>query len=162
MTSEGVIEGHVGRLREIKMGKHSFESPIASFTKNQTKGNNRSSVGMGLLNRFDMIVDFQGGTLFIKPNRSFTENFEYDMSGIKITSANENEFIINYVQANSPAAKAGINVGDKLLAINGKDLTDQNYQGAASIFKKKPRKVTLKILRGSETKEISYSLIRFI
>ncbi len=160
--SGGEIKGNVGRTRTVQIGSYTFEEPIASFTSDQFEGKNRGSVGMGLLSRFNFIVDFHGATLYLKPNRLFGKSFEFDMSGIKITPEGD-KFFISYVQKDSPAAKVGLQVGDQVLAINGTELTAKNFTEESSVFASKPdKKVTLRILQRGTESEVTFRLIRFI
>lgn len=160
--SSGELLGHVARTRTISLGKYDFEEPIASFTSRQDAEKNRGSIGMGLLNRFNMIVDFHGATLYLKPNRRFNENFEFDMSGIKI-APNGDKFFLSYVQAGSPAEKAGLQVGDQVLEINREAITPDNYTEITSVFSSKPdKKITLKILQRDKESEVTFRLTRFI
>ncbi len=160
--SNGEIKGKVGRTRTVRIGNYEFEEPIASFTSTQVEGKNRGSVGMGLLGRFNFIVDYHGATLFLKPNRLFGKSFEFDLSGIKI-SPDGDKFFISYVQKDSPAAKVGIQVGDQVLAINGTVLTAENFTEESSVLASKPdKKITLKVLQRGKESEVSFKLVRFI
>lgn len=162
VSSGGKMIGYVGRIREIKIGEFAFESPIGSFTDQQERGQNRASIGMGLLNRFDFIIDFQGATLFLKPNRSFSDNFEYDMSGFKVDKVN-GAYVVNFVQENSPAKRAGLQAEDRILSINDLELTEDNFETAYAIFKKRPnQKVNVLVERRGEQKTISFKLVRFL
>lgn len=159
----GDVYGAVGRVREIVIGKSRFENALASFTKDQINGMDRSSVGMGLLSRFNMIVDFQGGTIYLRPNKTFTKLFEFDLSGIKISPIGDGRFYIDFVQQGSPAAQAGLQVGDQVVSINEAVLTDENFAKTVLQLNDRPdKKITLKILQGDVQKEVSFKLIRFI
>ena len=162
VSGAGEVGGYIGRVREVKLGSNVFEEPIASFTKEQEKDKNRGSIGMGFLSRMNMIVDFQGGTLFLKPSRSFGKTFEYDLSGIKINTVGE-AFYIRYVQKGSPAEKVGINTGDQLVAVNGERLTSKNFNKVVSVFSSKVgKKITLTLSKDGTETEVTFKLMRFI
>ncbi len=156
------VEGHIGRVREVKIGEFVFEDAIASFTKEQTKEVNRGSVGMGLLSRLDMIIDFRGKRMLVKQSKNSIKGFEYNLSGIKISMEGE-QYFIRYVQKGSPSEEAGIVVGDQLMAVNGEKLSSKNFNEVVSMFSKKPdKKITLTLLKDGLKKDISFRLVRFI
>ncbi|MCP4459363.1 MAG: PDZ domain-containing protein [Cytophagales bacterium] len=162
VSGSGDIGGHVGRVREVKIGEYTFEEPVTSFTNEQTKDVNRGSIGMGILGRLDMIIDFQGKRILVRPGKMYGKGFEHDMSGIKIAIEGD-KFFIRYVQKESPAEKVGIVVGDQLLAVNGEQLTNENFNKVSSIFSKKPdKKITLTFLKDGAEVEVSFKLVKFI
>ena len=164
MGPEGPIQGYVGRVRELSVGGEVFENVIASFTKGEVgKSKETGSVGMGVLSRFDMCVDYGGGKLYLKKNKDFSKSFEYDLSGMRVDADGEMRFNVTHVIANSPASKAGLKVGDQVISIQGEKLTNKNFNKLLRIFlEKEGRRVKMEILQSGERKEVSLILSRLI
>ena len=86
----GDIHGYKARIDYLKIGKYEFEKIITSFpdsasTRNLNSNNERlGSLGAEVLRRFDQIFDYKNKTLYLKPNKNFKEDFNYDKSGIQL------------------------------------------------------------------------------
>lgn len=160
----GPIEGYVGRVRGMQLGDYSFEDVIASFTKNEV-GNKKEtgSIGMGILSRFDMCVDYLDGKMYIKKNKEFNKSFEYDLSGMRVDTEDDEVFRVTHLVSDSPASKAGVQVGDRVVSIQGQALNNENFNELLSIFlEKESKRVKIEIDRGGEVREVSFVLRRLI
>lgn len=164
MGPTGQITGYVGRVREFKMGDAEFENVVASFTKNVIgKGNETGSIGAGILSRFDLIIDYSGNRMLIRRNKKYGSDFEYDLSGMRVDSDGGGNFFVAHVIPNSPAAKAGIKEGDRVLSIQGQALTENNLNELLKVFlEKKGRRVKMEIEKDGRATEVSFTLIRLI
>jgi C-terminal processing protease CtpA/Prc len=83
----------------------------------------QGNIGCELLKRFTVVIDYSRNYVMLKPNKQYyREGFERDMSGIELRAKGENfrTFIIEKLQAGSPAAAAGLMPGDEILSMNGK------------------------------------------
>ena len=123
----GEIVGKFGRLPQICFGKFCLKNPVVSFPDSasiaQIVGNSDrdGTVGSQLLSRFNYVIDYGKKMFYFKPNGNFSNPFKYNVAGIEITQ------IIPFVPQtevwlvweNSPAARAGIKVGDQIVEING-------------------------------------------
>ena len=70
---------------------------------------------------------------------------------------------IEAVTPDSPAEKAGLLVGDFILAVDGEDVTEYDSAKIASLIKNSGKKsVTIKIVRGEEEKEFTIDLKELI
>ncbi len=159
----GRVEGHIGRVREFMLGKYRMENPLASFTKSQYS--ETGSIGMGILSRFDVVFDYSRETLYLKKNKDFSRSFEYDMSGVTIeaTGPSANQFLITNVLDNSPAKRASVQVGDQVIAINGKKISPDNLDELLAPFSNKPGKtIELTMLKNNEEVKITFRLARMI
>jgi predicted aspartyl protease len=70
-------------------------------------------VGSEILRRFTATFDYPASRLFLEPNASLDEPFEFDLSGLFLM-AGEGVEVFSVVEG-SPAAEAGIQAGDRIL-----------------------------------------------
>lgn len=168
----GEVLGHVGRLRNLNIDEFSLENPLATFAKpehisknDETKKYGDGSIGQGVLQRFNVIYDFHHSKIYLKKNNSFSDLFEYDMSGLSIAVKNEKDysFSVKSLRKGSPAEESGLKEGDVILLINDDPLTIENYGQYLNLFlTREGKKVTFVVKRGQERIECSYRLARFI
>ncbi|MEM6298829.1 MAG: PDZ domain-containing protein [Bacteroidota bacterium] len=130
----GDIQGHLGRVDGLLLGKYLLPKPIVAFPDSASAqeifgvGERNGALGGEILRRFTVIFDYPNKQLILTPNRSFSDPFEYNMTGLEIVKpmAFLPYFEVSVVDADSPAARAGVQVGDQLVEVNNiraKDLT---------------------------------------
>ncbi|PIB37208.1 hypothetical protein BFP72_18240 [Reichenbachiella sp. 5M10] len=167
----GDIEGHLGRVSNVKVGKYDFDNAIVSFPiagdygASIKRGSRQGTMGSEFLSRFNVIFDYFSGTLYLKKSKHYAREFEYDMSGMTLMAhgTSFNKFRVNAVRHNSPAYHAGVKVGDIIESINGFDFQDLMLSGATTMLRhKEGKKITLRIIRGEEDFKTSFKLERYI
>jgi hypothetical protein len=122
----GEIEGVVGRIRHVNIGKFQLETPVCNFQEllhlsDSSFINGRNGlVGNEILSRFNLIIDFTNEKMYVQPNRYFKETFTYDRSGIALIAGGVNlkQFLVQDILENSPAEEAGVKIGDEILSMN--------------------------------------------
>lgn len=122
----GATHERVGRLARLEFGGITIDKPVTTFSLSTAGafGDPASDglIGGEILNRFRFIVDYPHDRLHFVPTDKLREPFEYDMSGILLTTrdASFNAIDIFAVLPGSPAAEAGLTVGDELLAVDAR------------------------------------------
>lgn len=118
----------IGAAQKLSIANNEFmDLPIdISETKTGVSGSNAYDgiLGAKIINRFNMILDYQDKVWYFKPNATFKKPFYFPMSGISIKLIGD-QIIIGHVIESSKAYRLGVREGDELLAINeyiGKDL----------------------------------------
>ncbi|WP_169316170.1 aspartyl protease family protein [Mucilaginibacter paludis] len=122
----GPINGFLSRIDQIEIGKYRITNVITSFPDYDTVKKNliavkrNGNLGMEILKKFNLIIDYQNGILYLKPNLSFKDQFEHDMSGMEYFADGPGltHIIINNVERGSAAAEIGLKKGDELVKIN--------------------------------------------
>ncbi len=117
-------------------------------------------LGADIINRFDMILDYKKGKLYLKPNLYYTDAFDIPLVGFSIKKV-EQKIVIGDVITNTEASQKGITQGDELLSINGVSHTD--LKAYRDVLKKEGQiiRVLLKKSSGKE-QEIELTLQRLI
>ncbi|WCT12226.1 aspartyl protease family protein [Mucilaginibacter jinjuensis] len=152
----GPVSGLISRVSEVDIGKYAFKNVITSFTLTDTASTNARSVardgnlGLGILKRFTLIIDYQNNAMFLKPGKDFKNTFEHDMSGLEYY-ADGNDLhavIINRVEPGSAGDLTGLQKDDIILNINFKPVADMSIQEIDDLFKSGPdRSLLLDIYR---------------
>jgi hypothetical protein len=102
-----------------------FTSPDVEIDSDREAGN----VGMPLLGRFRLLIDFPGNRLYAIPLRDrIAEPFPRDRSGLRLVR-DGNKLDVTYVTEGSPAAAAGWKKGDVITAVDGKPVGPDTLLG---------------------------------
>ena len=104
-------------------------------------------VGNDLLRRFNLIINYPGKEIFLKPNTHFKDSFDYSYTGLNIYEI-DGAIEIHDVAPNSPATRAGIMDGDILMAVN-KNFSN-NIQTYKDLLSKANTMVPIIIIRNNE------------
>jgi hypothetical protein len=156
------IFGYKGRIKEFKIGTNRLSNVLISFSEDklapwEVEGN----LGSGIMKRFNLVIDFPNKRIFIKPNKFFTDPFEFNMAGIQ-TSKLEGMIKIDTVLPNSAGSEAGLKVNDVIIKVNDIETCQINNEDFSKLFEKEDRIIVLTIQRGDTTKTIPVKLRRII
>jgi hypothetical protein len=126
----GVIHGHLGRVPQLCLGNFELRDIITSFPDTTSKAaeltkslGRQGNLGCEVLKRFHVIFNYNEGYVVLRPNKKwYKEPFERDMTGMVLKAKGEDyhQFVVEYVEFNSPAYMAGIQAGDEIVSINEK------------------------------------------
>ncbi|WP_276495806.1 aspartyl protease family protein [Pontibacter litorisediminis] len=163
----GDINGKIGRLEGFKLGKYEMENLPASYPDEEAvelafniAGRN-GNLGSDILKRFTVIFDYPHQKITLIPNRRFKEPFNYNMAGFEISTPlpGINFYTISNVVEDSPAKMVGMQPGDQLLHINGKDCNELQLQDLLNMLDSKPgRKLRLRLKREQEIIDVDVVL----
>ncbi|RPJ53958.1 MAG: PDZ domain-containing protein [Acidobacteria bacterium] len=159
---------YMGRVQSLKVGPYSFEKPVAGFCLAEGGTLARSDIdgllGAEILRRFRVIFDFPHLRMILEPAEGLTDAFESDMSGLEIRSVAPElkTFTVRRVYEGTPAAEAGVRVGDSITVINGWPVQDFTLPEIRQILRVPGREIRMRVLRGQEQKVVSFVLRRLI
>lgn len=139
----GPIDGYMGRVTSLQLGKYTLEDVIAAFPDYEDAAsrvfsiNRNGNMGLAVIKRFNVVFDYNRAVMYLKPNTTLKEPFEHDMAGMEIGSAGENykRLIITRVEPSSAAEKAGLMKGDEILAINFKPVSEMSLSEIDTMFR---------------------------
>lgn len=163
----GEVEGLIGRVEQLKLPPFEFRNLVTHFqdltnTIDSTYMDDREGIiGGELLNRFTIILDYHKQKLYLKPNRRYNRAFDYDRSGMSLLASGRNlkDFIIRRIIPDSPAAMAGVQVGDVLLRINGQGHRSLTLRHITKILQGRPNKrIRIVLLRNDEKVKLQFRL----
>jgi hypothetical protein len=154
--------GLVTRAGLLELGDLRVPAPIASIALQQ-RGSSADTylagnVGGGILRRFTVTFDYGRQKIYFEPNAAYAQEDVWDRSGLWLNRADEG-YRIEDVVADSPAAAAGLKVGDLVLAVNGRKATELALAEAREILKEAPgTKVRRQVRSGEAAREVEVVL----
>ncbi len=165
----GVIEGKIGRVAGVELGKYLLKSVLSSFpdtgldliAENKYDGN----IGMDIFKKFTVIFDYTNQAVYLKPRYTIKEPFEHDMSGIEYYAAGSDykHIIINRIEPGSPAEAASLQTGDELTTINFKPVAQMSLEEIDEIFcSKDGRNLILGVYNHKKAENVILTLKRRI
>jgi hypothetical protein len=97
-------------------------APIAVIPESEaTPPSISGGVGLPLLDRFDMVIDYRHDRIYATPHKDAASAvFFKDRLGLVVARQKDAGFAVTFVSPRSPAADAGFKIGDKISSINEK------------------------------------------
>lgn len=164
----GYIKGYLGNVNQVNFGTYPFENVTANFQTipdSLYAPENDSIVegilGNKILKKFHLIFDYQKKFVYARPNKSHNSKLREDFSGLGIIASgyNLNQFSIEEVYENSPAALAGLKPGDEIKKINRRNTILLNLQSLEKrLSSQEGKKIKLTIKRGEEKMKFEFYL----
>lgn len=122
----GEINGVFARVPQLCIADFCVKNPIVAFPDSSAIGqlgrsiDRDGTIGAQLLCRFNLIIDTQNRKFYFKPNSYFNNPFTYNIAGVEVELSNGIFPLIEVsaVWKDSPAAKAGLQVGDIISEVN--------------------------------------------
>jgi hypothetical protein len=155
-STEGKMGGAGGSASTVKahvpavaMGSFAIKDPLVVFARG-TEGSESSteydgSLNNGFLSEFKVILDYSHSQMILERNRKASA----DLSGLEIVAEPPRfrTFVVNAVEENSPAAAAGIQEEDTIIAIDGQPTARLTLRELRHLFTQ-PGEHVLDIKRG--------------
>ncbi len=164
----GAILGNWGRVPQLILGSWTWKQVPAAFTFAQStqqkikSADLHGSLGGEFLRRFIITFHYLDQYVVLKPiARQWKRQFDLGMSGLSFRAQGSTyqQFIVETIQANSPAEEAGIQVGDELWFINGMRASEYRLGDIYRMLRKKEgKKMEMVIKRGQNFHMISFTL----
>ncbi|GJH40563.1 hypothetical protein RCZ04_11130 [Capnocytophaga sp. HP1101] len=138
-------------FKDIPIDLSSDEEGVSAFP------NYLGILGSEIINRFDIILNYQTHKLYLRPNNLFAKAFEKPISPISIRQVN-NEVVVTRIIENSEAYQKGLREGSKILSIDKNNTGDLEQYRQMLKQKGKTVKIKYKATDSDEVKEIKVRL----
>lgn len=110
------------RLSVLRVGAVEMRQPIVALLDNPSGAPLHDGlIGAGFFKHFVVTFDYTRGRMWLESASLLPERQAFDASGVELTHAPNSRYRVLDVIAGSPAAGAGIQTGDILVSIDGRD-----------------------------------------
>jgi hypothetical protein len=123
----GPARSRAVRAELLRLGEVEIQQPIVELSR-QEKGafSDRyvaGNVGAGILKRFNVTFDYGRQIMVLEPNTNSNQPFEHDRSGMWINAVPGGFEVVDVI-SDGPAAQAGLQAGDRIVAIDGAEASE--------------------------------------
>lgn len=156
--------GHAGRVPQVIIGGYEVRNVVVGFISEEHRDHqfHEAMIGLDLLSRFNLVFDYHGQRLFVEPNNTFDDPFEFDMSGMVLIRGGDDYLEIARINPDSPASDAGLAAGDRIIRINGRPAAGYDIAALGDLLRQPGTSVTLVVSRGDTEREVPITLRRLI
>lgn len=157
-----------GRVENIQLGRFSISNPLVTFSQaskgSEARADYDGTLGAEIFRRFKLILDYSRQRIILEANSHLAEPVEADMSGFELVAEGRdfNTLVINEVVPNSPAAEAGLQEEDELIAIAGRPASEIGLERIRQMLKQEGKEYLLSIKRGKKMLQVRMKLRRLI
>ena len=163
----GPIRGHVGRLPVFELGGYRLDRVVATYPVPRHE-NPRGvdsldgNLGMGVMSRFNFTLDYAAKKLYLEPNESFADPFEWDMMGMVLEPGEGDTLTVTEVLPSSPAEVAGLQPGDVVVAIDGEPVAATDRSRVRKTCRRAGAEVSVRFKREGAIKTVRVTLRRLV
>jgi predicted aspartyl protease len=165
----GETRARLARLPAIAIGNVRVPNPVTSLAEAGSGVMSSATlfdvnIGGGVMRRFTMFFDYSRSRVTFEPNGAFDEPFEFDMSGLSLTTdgAAHERVIVETVRPGSPAAEAGFEPGDRVLSLDGQAANVVTVEGLRRAFRIDDHGYRMVIERAGREVTLALKTRRFI
>lgn len=112
-------------------------------------------IGNDFLSHFEMVIDYPSRRLLLIPYEDARFEKNVFSAGLRPDISAENQIVVKGVWESSPADRAGIEVGDRILSFDSRGVTPANLIELIGLLEDdSTESVTLEILQGDTPREV--------
>jgi PDZ domain/Aspartyl protease len=163
----GDLHGTIARLQELRLGAFRVRSPTTGLGGERKGFLARTDIdgviGSAVFEDSRLIVDYARRRVIVEPPQGLSTNCDYDHSGLRLIARGPRlkQVVVDYVVPRSPAADAGVLLGDELLLIDGRRVADTDLGAVRQALRAEGAR-RLVLLRDSDTVRVSLQLRRLL
>lgn len=162
--ANGVIRGRTGRISSLKVGDFVMRDVVASFPNPEgthalaSMGafgdiTRHGILGAKVLKRFRVIFDYTNARMILEPTKGLDAPFASNNSGLRPWPWAPGDAFVKVadIVASSPAEEAGLEVGDRIIAIDGRSVEGLAPDRIEEFLEQAPgTRVKLTVMRGEK------------
>jgi membrane-associated protease RseP (regulator of RpoE activity) len=160
----GPIKGDIARVDQFRLGGLALNGVVTRFldgSSGMVAVGADANVGTAVLRRFVVTFDYSRNRMLLKPTAALEDPFPFTMTGIGVEPRVADDGSIGIVQiyANSPAARAGLTVGDRILSVNSTPVNELGSDTILDRFRGEPgTRIKLEVRHADTLVEIELQL----
>ncbi|WP_420935789.1 aspartyl protease family protein [Alteromonas sp. A081] len=116
----------VNRFNALKLGNYTISDVIAGVSQEVSTEKGKNILGTEVLNRFDMIINYQAERVFLKPNMTFSKPDINNVFGAWMLPHTQGAYI-KQVRKDSAAFHQNIKEGVVITTVNGNAVDTAHY-----------------------------------
>jgi membrane-associated protease RseP (regulator of RpoE activity) len=153
----GQTQSRTGRLAGIELGKLRLNKPLVSISQGGpahfAAQGSAGNVGGAILKKFLCTFDYSRDEMILEPVSDLSDPIPFDASGLVFVTqgAAFDTILVSRVIPQSPAEEAGIQVGDRLVSIDGTPAAEVGVVRVRERLRRTGESVTLALARGAQT-----------
>jgi hypothetical protein len=161
-TITGTDEIVLARVKQLQIGTTQLQQPITVFDQTQTEDCDRlnGKIGYQILRQFKVILDYPHRQLILEtPQAAQPPTYDYDLSGLWLEASGPqlNRYKVGAVTKNTPAQRAGVQIGDEIIAVNNRAVSRLTLVQVRQTLSQSGQAITLRLAR--KTKPITVRLL---
>jgi len=159
----GEFSSTLGRLDRMQVGRHAWSDPMVTcseavegaFASEEFAGN----IGNRLLERFKVTLDYERRQVFLEPGARVAQRDRFTQFGAQLAREGD-RVLVHSVLDGSPAERAGLREGDRVLRVDGDDLAAWDVRTIDTRLEQRPagQKVKLELEREGKRRRVSVAL----
>jgi predicted aspartyl protease len=106
-------------LREVEFGGHTFRDVVCMEAR-------FPSIGMPLISRFNVTLDYPNKRLYLEPRKGLPERDAPDSSGLRLKRTAAGTFVRD-LYLDSAGYKAGLRADDRIVSLDGKPVDKESF-----------------------------------
>ncbi|HVH67819.1 MAG TPA: aspartyl protease family protein [Gemmatimonadales bacterium] len=164
----GDLHGTIVRLQELRLGGLKVRSPTTGLGGELKGFLGRTDIdgviGISVFQDARLIVDYERRRIIVESSKDAGWACDYDHSGLRLIARGPRleQVVVDYVVPRSPAADAGVQVGDELLSIDGRRVADTDLSAVRQTLREEGARRRLVLLRDSDTVRVSLQLRKLL
>lgn len=164
----GRSKAHLTRATTITIGEAEVKNlviALATDTVGATATRDQvGSFGGEILQRFTFTLDYHRKQIYLQPNSKLTSPHDVDMSGLLLQLAEDGSgrVMVESVLPESPAAEAGVQIGDEIIAVDGQPVAGMKLWDVRELLRKVDLVVPVTYRRGDTEATATLHLRRMI
>src|SRR5271165_1767220 len=159
----GEFPEKLGRIAALRIGSITLPNPVVSFSTAKSGATSGASydgtIGGALLSRFRVIFDYPHQQMILEPIAKFAEPWAADTSGLILRAEGPDlkTISVSHVLSNTPAATAGMKVGDIIVKVDGQEASLLGLEGLRQLFTV-PGSHRSQVRRGQQTLDFEVAM----
>jgi len=163
----GEFTSQLTRLKRIDLGPYGWDDPLVTLSQASTGAlasvDYAGNVGNQILERFKCTFDYDRHLVYLEPGAKYPRPDHFSRAGLLLVRYADT-VKAGQVLTGSPAEKAGIREGDRVIAIDGKPILSYEVNDLMTLFEDgdEGRKVAVEIRREGKNKKVQIKLKEMI
>ena len=157
--ARGPVRGQVAPVAAVALGDITLRNVQAAFAPDAVgvSPGADGNLGAEVLRRFTVTFDYRRSRMILESGRGLDDPYPVDLSGITFRAGGDDwrELSIGVVRDGSPAMRAGLQAGDRIVGVNGRPAPE--LEALERRFEESGR-VTLDLLRDGRRVQVRLEL----